>query len=93
MKTKHEGRIQTAAPAAHTKEELRTALEVHTLAQMLYGQIAVSHPWIAYGAWAPHGHLGVHEPSLGQATIPVPPAWGGPWVQPFASGPLAGWWR
>jgi hypothetical protein len=80
--TKNEARIESTAPTGHTPEELRTALEVHTLAQMLYGQIAVAHPWIAY-----------HDPMMGQTTFPVPPAWSGPWVQPYAAGPVAGWWR
>lgn len=64
--TKSETRIEGTVPQSPTQEELRTALEVHTLAQMLYGQIAVTHPWVVY-----------HEP----------------WVQPYAAGPVAGWWR
>ncbi len=93
MKTKNEAKFERTGPLAPTAEELRTALEVHTLAQMLYGQIAASHPWLAYGSWAPHGPLGIHEPMPGPTTIPGPPAWGGSWVHPYAAGPVAGWWR
>ena len=33
--------------AGPSQDEIRNAYEIHTLAQMLYGQLAMTHPWIA----------------------------------------------
>jgi hypothetical protein len=33
--------------AGPSQEEIRNAYEIHTLAQMLYGQLAMTHPWAA----------------------------------------------
>ena len=33
--------------AATSQDEMRNAYEIHTLAQMLYGQLAMTHPLIA----------------------------------------------
>jgi hypothetical protein len=35
--------VPTKAPAEH--EAMQAAYQAHTLAQMLYGQLATSHPW------------------------------------------------
>ena len=38
----------TAGKEEATKQEdLQTACEIHTISQLVYGQIAASHPWIA----------------------------------------------
>ena len=33
--------------AGPSQDEIRNAYEIHTLAQTLYGQLAMTHPWIA----------------------------------------------
>ena len=46
--TKNTGKAPQAGPSiGPTEQELQAAYQVHTLAQMLYGQLAMTHPWIA----------------------------------------------
>jgi len=33
-------------PSASNAEELQVAKEIHTLAQIVYGEIAMTHPWV-----------------------------------------------
>ena len=60
-------------------EDLRTAYQVHTLAQVLYGHLATSHPWFstAPGSW---GYDPLGTPYA--APTPVTPAWPGAWSRP-----------
>jgi hypothetical protein len=62
MKTKNEMKLEAPMGPGPTSPELRAALEVHTLAQMLYGQITVSHPWFAMGGLPSYGPMAMHEP-------------------------------
>jgi hypothetical protein len=47
--TKTSGKIHPEGQpsAGPSQEEIRTAYEIHTLSQMLYGQLAMTHPWLA----------------------------------------------
>ena len=74
MKTKNEVKFERPMAGGPSPYELRTALEVHTLAQMLYGQITHSHPWIAYGGFPPYGPVAMHEPQ-GPPWSPFPEWW------------------
>ena len=65
-------------------EDLRTAYQVHTLAQMLYGHLATSHPWVSAtpSSW---GYDPLRTPYV--APTPVTQAWPGAWGYPY------GWTR
>lgn len=52
-----------------SREEIQTAFQVHTLAQMLYGQLAAKHSWTA-----PTMTAGF-EPRMGYPTAPWPQGW------------------
>jgi hypothetical protein len=60
-----------------TAEDLRTAYEIHTLAQMVYGQLAATHPWMATQTW-PMGTM--HHPAQPMTSWPRAgtPTWGWP---------------
>jgi hypothetical protein len=49
-------------------EEVQAAYQCHTLAQILYGRIAATHPWLLEAPRAPSWPMGA---------IPVPP-----WMRP-----------
>jgi hypothetical protein len=68
-------------PAGPSQQELLAAYQTHTLAQMLYGQIVITHPWIGQAYPYPQG-----EP-WGAGVAPWaacgPPTWGaGPVLVP-----------
>ncbi|MGD8277859.1 MAG: hypothetical protein PVH00_07525 [Gemmatimonadota bacterium] len=90
MKTEKTTRqtTQPAAGKAPTQEEMRTAYEAHTLAQMLYGRMAGVQPWMAQTSWGPELP---HAPASSQ---PFPPAQGFtpyPFAQPYQPFPGGTW--
>lgn len=47
MTTKTAGKTPKGEPeVGPTQPELQAAYQIHTLAQMLYGQLATAHPWM-----------------------------------------------
>ena len=47
MVTKTTGKPKKAAPGSGpSPQELRTAYQAHTLAQLLYAQLVTTHPWM-----------------------------------------------
>jgi len=83
MTTKSAGKPPTPAnSAAPSPDDLRAVYEVHTLAQMLYGHLAMTHPWLgaqpmSYG-YEPF--RGSYDPRMSQAW---PVSWGYPygWIR------------
>ena len=83
MTTKAPIKEQPPSPSrggAPSADEVRTAYEAHTLAQMVYGHLTTSHPWITaapsaygygYGYGAPH-----------QAPHPAAQGWIASWGYP-----------
>jgi len=73
--------------------EIQTAYQIHTLAQILYGQIAAAQPWAPSFAplqgYGPASYFETAAPSwIGAAGMP---AWGGPGfhhapMPPFVTG-------
>lgn len=45
-KTQHTSNAATASKAEQDPEDLRAAYQIHTLAQAIYGRLAVTHPWV-----------------------------------------------
>lgn len=56
-KTTPKSRRQPQEAARPSRQDVQLAYQVHTLASMLYGQLAATHPWI------------VSQPALGQPTL------------------------
>jgi len=77
MTTKPTGKDEPPRVANPDSRELRTACEVHTLAQMLYGQMARTNPWLTQPQ-----PLFSQEPGLGLAVNPWTPTWPVNWVGP-----------
>lgn len=74
--------------AGPSPEEMQAAYQAHTLAQMLYGQLVTTHPWVAT---APPVR-GI-DPMAGYQTAPwlqsYPGMWGiGPANTPFTAPPM-----
>jgi hypothetical protein len=75
---------QAAGPekARPPQESMQAAYQVHTLAQMLYGQLPVANPWAAYTL----GHYGADPMRVAEGS----PYWAGahalpPWSWPHAA--------
>lgn len=64
---------KTAETAIPTADEIRTACQIHTLAQMVYGRLATSSPWTAPAPWS--APLGAPWPATlpAHAYTPAPP--------------------
>jgi len=76
MTTKHTGKIpEEQQRAAPSQSDMQLAYQAHTLAQMLYGQLAMTHSWIGQ-AQPPL----TYEPWTGPQFMPWaaqwPPVWG-----------------
>lgn len=69
-------------PVGPSPEEIQTAYQVHTLAQMLYGHLATTQPWAA-----PTSVHGGYEPMMTHPTPPIMHGWPGMWGYPY------GWYR
>ena len=88
---------QSADAKPPTAEEMQTAYRAHTLAQLLYGRVAATHPWIAPTVWVPElsamhpgpagfqGVPGVPDFQAG-AGFPGYPGMTGPQAYPRATG-------
>lgn len=75
--TKTAGRPQPGKPdVGPTQQDLQTAYQVHTLAQMLYGRLATVHPWIA-----PTPPTGMVDPMMSPMMAPMMGPTAVPWVQ------------
>jgi hypothetical protein len=100
MTTKTAGKVPKEQPVhGPSQQELHAAHQVHTLAQILYGQLAATHPWIQ-----PTYPMGM-EPRMPHANAPwaqtpwTTPMWGqmpqtyfgqpcqGTWCNPMAQAP------
>lgn len=71
--TKPKARAQEHGPS---REDLETAYRLHTLAQIVYGQLAVAHPWTVQ---AP-----VLDPAVGRGQTPWMGAGPGTWNAPVS---------
>jgi hypothetical protein len=80
MTNKNPGKVQEQPRAATPSEqEVQMAYQVHTLAQMLYGYLASTNPWVG-----PAQALMPYEPLLG----PQYPAWAVRWPADWGVAPL-----
>lgn len=81
MTTKSTGKgpQQRQQPVGPTQEDVRTAYQVHTLAQVLYGHLATTHPWIH-----PTPIMPGYDPRMTMPTNPPPiRGWPGMWGHPY----------
>jgi hypothetical protein len=71
---------QPTAVSAEKDEKLRTAREIHTIAQLVYSHIASARPWAPPVSVSPMGAAfsGPAEPCGG-----LPPTWGYPTSWPW----------
>ena len=67
--------------AGPSQNELLAAYQAHTLAQMLYGQFLITHPWIGQAYGPPQGEpwgvgvtpwAGFPPPLWGAGPVPIP---------------------
>lgn len=70
-KTAEKPKSERERPTVHSPEEIHAAYECHTLAQMLYGQIAANRPWLLQ---TPETACG---PMVGFGATPWTRAWPG----------------
>jgi hypothetical protein len=81
-KTPHE-QERAAMPS---QQDMQMAYRAHTLAQMLYGQLAMTHPWIG-PAYPPSPYDFLSGPQMSPWAAQWPPMWGAgpmdPWAGPF----------
>lgn len=85
MTTKTAGRKERAAPpVAPGQDTLQAAYQAHTLAQMLYGHLAMIQPWTTAN---PPG--AGFDPAQSFVAGPTVPGWHGTWGPPqMRGGPL-----
>ena len=77
-------------PVTTIPEDLRVAYEVHTLAQLLYGELAATHPWLVQ----PPVPTPMAAPQDPYAVWPTPAVGTWPAAWPAVWGhPLQGWTR
>jgi hypothetical protein len=76
-KSTHPGATGKAEP-----EQIAIAREVHTLAQMVYGQLAVTQPWV-FASPAPWGPTGASAMAFPQGRSWSPPMGGAPHFHQF----------
>lgn len=75
--TKNEKAGSQQAHAAPSTDDLRTACEIHTLAQMVYSQFHATNPWMN----VPQPHVGYpHQATPTMQDPRVSPGWGWPQV-------------
>jgi hypothetical protein len=80
MTTKTTGKPpQQPQRAAPSQQVMQQAYQAHTLAQMLYGQLAMSQPWIGQVHTPPS-----YEPWTGPQFVP----WAAPWPPVWGAGPM-----
>lgn len=74
MTTKTTGKPPQAEPnVGPSQQELQAAYRVHTLAHMLYGQLATIHPWVQH-----HPPMGAVDPAMmGYGAMPGFQSWPG----------------
>lgn len=87
MTTKTTGKEQPSSPprgGAPLPDDVRTAYEVHTLAQILYGHLTTTHPWLTAQSGAYGYGYGPGNP------VPHPAAQG--WIGSWGYPPY-GWMR
>jgi len=72
----HHGPVAGPAPA-----DMRAAYEIHTLAQMMYGQIARTNPWMS-----PMSPMTGHDPYTSHSQAHWTPQW------PVAWNAWTPWW-
>jgi len=90
--TKTAGRPQQGTPVSGpTQQDLRTAYQVHTLAHMLYGQLASVPPWVNPSPYV--GAMGVTPPVMGPTPVPWAQGWPATYGGPFGGvGPMGFHW-
>ena len=79
IKATDKNQSQKRSSVEHSEAELQAAHECHTLAQMLYGQVAALQPWVI-----PPVHTGVHPPAGSYASPQLPLGW--PCTQEYPQG-------
>lgn len=102
MTTKTPGRNPQEQPeAGPAQRELRVAYQVHTLAQMLYGELVAAHPWMhGHPAMslpvtmpAPMGMVAI-DPTMAPMTAPWTARWAAPYCNPVGpTGPATYSWN
>jgi hypothetical protein len=88
MSSKAPGKEQPSSPArggAPAPEDIRTAYEAHTLAQMVYGHLTTTHPWL-------NAQPGTYGYGYGAASQAPHPAAAQGWIVPWGYSPY-GWMR
>ena len=86
MTTKTPEKKEPAAGQTHFRppqEDMQTAYQIHTLAQMLYGQISTPHPWTGFA----HPASGF-DPRHVHGAVPGMANWSGMWGAPTWTGPV-----
>jgi hypothetical protein len=87
MKTEKQAQPSHPNPAARpTQDEIQAAYQVHTLAQMLYGRMAMTHPWLGSSlpvSGAPQTCQGFHGYHAFQEAPPTTP-----WTMPYQGYPI-----
>jgi len=85
MTTKNEGRArpQTQGATEPSHDEIRAAYEIHTLAQMMYGQLAAPNPYMAAPPPMPTWGYEAYTPAPTPWVGSWPAGWGypGPWFR------------
>ena len=76
--TRTTGRPQPGKPdVGPTQQDLQTAYQIHTLAQMLYGRLATAQPWVG-----PTPPMGMIDPTMGPTMSPTMSPVMGPMMGP-----------
>lgn len=90
MTTKTPGKNHQEQPdSGPSQQELQAAYQVHTLANMLYGQLTATYPWIPLQP--PMSASPMAMPTMGMGAggpMAGPPVT--PWTQTSAVGPMVG---
>lgn len=74
MTTKNPGKVQEPPPGVTpSHQDMQTAYQVHTLVQMLYGQLAMN-PWVGQ-AYSPNPY----EPMMASPMSPQAASWPMTW--------------
>ena len=89
--TKTAGKPQTGTPGSGpSQQDLQTAYQVHTLAQMLYGQLVPAQPWVQPAPFA--GTPGMVHPGMAPIAGPWAQGWPMTYGAPFGPGPMGFHW-
>lgn len=82
MTTKTAGKAPRGRPnVGPSQDDLQAAYRVHTLANMLYGHMVATYPWV--GAQPQMMGMATFDPTMGQMATPWAYQWPVAWYNPM----------